>query len=134
MSAAADAGYGLYSNSDYRSFDEQEELYNEYVSLYGQDGADQLCSKPGHSEHQTGLAIDVASVSTGYFPGSAEAAWLDAHCPEYGFIIRYPYGKEYYTGYGYEPWHIRYVGEKAQEITDSGLSLEEYYGLTSAYD
>lgn len=126
VSAAAESGYSLYSLSDYRSSAEQQEIYDSYVYQLGQYGADAICALPGHSEHQTGLAIDVASYSTGYFPGTPEAAWLAANCADYGFIIRYPYGKEYATGYSYEAWHIRYVGDAAREITDSGLALEEY--------
>ena len=129
VNAAAQAGYSLYSNSDYRSYADQQALYNSYVWSYGQATADSLCSIPGHSEHQTGLAIDVASYRTGYFPGTPEAQWLADNCAAYGFIIRYPYGKEWATGYSYEAWHIRYVGDKAREITDSGLSLEEYLGV-----
>lgn len=130
VSGAAADGIGIYALSDYRSYAEQEEIYNSYVAMYGYDGANALCALPGHSEHQTGLAIDCATPDTGYFPGSAAAIWLDAHCAEYGFIIRYPYGKDAYTGYSYEPWHIRYVGSAAQDIQSSGLSLEEYFGLT----
>ncbi len=127
--AAAEAGFSLYSLSDYRSYDEQQALYNDYVYTYGQAGADAICSIPGHSEHQTGMAIDVASYATGYFPGSAEAQWLQDNCARFGFIIRYPYGKESITGYSYEAWHIRYVGSAAQEIMDQGLCLEEYLGV-----
>lgn len=128
--AAAEEGISIYALSDFRSYEEQEEIYSEYVMQYGEEGANSLCALPGHSEHQTGLAIDCATYDSGSFPGSAAAAWLDEHCAEYGFIIRYPEGHEAATGYSYEPWHIRYIGEKARQITDSGLSLEEYYGLT----
>ena len=127
--AAAD-GISIYALSDYRSYAEQEEIYNSYVAMYGYDGANALCALPGHSEHQTGLAIDCATLDSGYFPGTPAAAWLDVHCADYGFIIRYPYGKDAYTGYSYEPWHIRYIGNAAQDIQNSGLSLEEYFGLT----
>lgn len=129
VAAAAEDGYSLYALSGYRSYREQESLYSDYVYLYGQAGADAICSKAGHSEHQTGLAIDVASTATGYFPGSAEAAWLENNCARFGFIIRYPYGKESITGYEYEAWHIRYVGDAARDIMSSGLCLEEYLGV-----
>lgn len=127
--AAAEAGFSLYSLSDYRSYDEQDELYHQYIAMYGQAGADAICSKPGHSEHQTGMAIDVASAATSYFPGTAEASWLQNNCARFGFILRYPYGKEHITGYSYEAWHIRYVGDAAQDIMNSGLCLEEYLGV-----
>ena len=127
--AAAEEGISIYALSDFRSYEEQVAIYNDYVMQYGEDGANSLCALPGHSEHQTGLAIDCASYDSGYFPGSPAAAWLDEHCADYGFIIRYPAGHEAATGYSYEPWHIRYIGAKAKQITDSGLSLEEYYDL-----
>ena len=90
---------------------------------------------PGRSEHQTGWAVDVTSASMGYdllqsFIDYPEGLWINNHCSEYGFIIRYPKGKTYITGYDYEPWHLRYVGvEAAKEITASGLTLEEYLGM-----
>ncbi len=135
MAEAASAdGISLWINSGYRSYQEQEELYNGYASERGTEAADEVSSRPGHSEHQTGLAFDVNDTSFG-FEGSAEADWLTEHCPEYGFIIRFPEGKDKYTGYTYEPWHIRYLGTKlAKEITDSGLSLEEYLDITSEYN
>ena len=131
--AAAADGISLWINSGYRSYQEQEELYNGYASERGTDSADEVSSRPGHSEHQTGLAFDVNDTSFS-FENSPEADWLAEHCPEYGFIIRFPDGKEKYTGYTYEPWHIRYLGTKlAKEITESGLSLEEYLDITSEY-
>ncbi|MBR2304283.1 MAG: D-alanyl-D-alanine carboxypeptidase family protein [Ruminococcus sp.] len=131
--AAAADGISLWINSGYRSYQEQEELYNGYASERGTDSADEVSSRPGHSEHQTGLAFDVNDTSFS-FENSPEADWLAEHCPEYGFIIRFPDGKEKYTGYTYEPWHIRYLGTKlAEEITKSGLSLEEYLDITSEY-
>ena len=131
--AAAADGISLWINSGYRSYQEQEELYNGYASERGTDSADEVSSRPGHSEHQTGLAFDVNDTSFG-FENSPEADWLNAHCAEYGFIIRFPEGKDKYTGYTYEPWHIRYLGTKlAEEITKSGLCLEEYLDITSEY-
>ena len=91
---------------------------------------------PGSSEHQTGLTIDVSAKSVGYrldqsFGDTKEGKWLAKHCHEYGFIIRYPYGKEKITGYSYEPWHIRYVGISiAGYLYKNDLTLEEYYGVT----
>ena len=135
MAEAASAdGISLWINSGYRSYQEQEELYNGYASERGTESADEVSSRPGHSEHQTGLAFDVNDTSFS-FENSPEADWLNAHCAEYGFIIRFPKEKEKYTGYTYEPWHIRYLGTKlAKEITDSGLSLEEYLDITSEYN
>ena len=131
--AAAADGISLWINSGYRSYQEQEELYNGYASERGTEAADEVSSRPGHSEHQTGLAFDVNDTSFG-FENSPEADWLNAHCAEYGFIIRFPEGKDKYTGYTYEPWHIRYLGTKlAEEITKSGLCLEEYLDITSEY-
>ena len=131
--AAAADGISLWINSGYRSYQEQEELYNGYASERGTEAADEVSSRPGHSEHQTGLAFDVNDTSFS-FENSPEADWLNAHCAEYGFIIRFPEGKDKYTGYTYEPWHIRYLGTKlAKEVTESGLCLEEYLDITSEY-
>ena len=131
--AAAD-GLNIYLSSGFRSYETQNYLYNGYVYYYGQAMADTFSARPGHSEHQTGLAIDCNIISDAFI-GTPEAIWLEEHCHEYGFIIRYPQGKESITGYKYEPWHIRYIGvENAQMIHDSGLTLEEYFGISSEYD
>lgn len=123
----------LWIASGYRSYAFQAELYDGYVAQDGQDAADRYSARPGSSEHQTGLAIDLNDVSD-TFGETPEGQWVAEHCAEYGFIIRYPEGKEEQTGYMYEPWHVRYVGtETAQEITDSGLCLEEYFGIMSEY-
>ena len=132
-SAASRDGQYLYLNSGYRSYSSQQSIYNEYVYYYGYTYAEAYAARAGHSEHQTGLAIDVTN-SSGTFTGSTQAAWLAKHCADYGFILRYPEGKTDKTGYNAESWHIRYVGkELAQAITNSGLCLEEYYGITSVY-
>lgn len=132
--AAAKAGYDLYISSGFRSYATQESIYNRYVANDGKANADRYSARPGYSEHQTGLAIDLNGVSDN-FGNTATGKWVAAHCHEYGFIIRYPKGKEAQTGYMYEPWHIRYVGvEKATKIYNSGLCLEEYYGITSQYE
>ncbi len=131
--AAAKEGLNIYLSSGFRSYDYQSRIYNNYVNLYGQEKADTFSARPGHSEHQTGLAIDVNTI-TDSFADTPEAAWLAAHAHEYGFIIRYPKGKEQITGYKYEPWHIRYLGvETATAVYESGLTLEEYLGITSIY-
>lgn len=131
--AAAQEGLNIWLASGYRSYDYQSSIYDNYVSIYGSETADSFSARPGHSEHQTGLAIDVNSIDDS-FAGTPEAIWLENHAHEYGFIIRYPKGKESITGYKYEPWHIRYLGvEKATAVYNSGLTLEEYLGIDSAY-
>ncbi|SEL17475.1 D-alanyl-D-alanine carboxypeptidase family protein [Paenibacillus sp. OK003] len=119
--------------SGYRSYQRQVSIYNNNVKTKGQEYTDRVSSVPGHSEHQTGLAIDVSSPSVGnaieeVFGTSKEGQWLAEHAAEYGFIIRYPKGEEGITGYVYEPWHIRYVGtDLAPDVVKSGLTLEEYF-------
>ncbi|MBQ2957354.1 MAG: M15 family metallopeptidase [Clostridia bacterium] len=121
--AAEDEGLnGFIMTSAYRSRDKQEEIY--------QESAAGLAQKPGCSEHETGLAFDVtARTSTGSFAYTEQCRWLLAHCHEYGFIQRYPEGKESITGISYEPWHYRYVGvETAKKMKRLGVTLEEYLG------
>lgn len=131
---AAKDGITLYIVSGFRSYDLQNRLYNGYCYERGQQAADRVSARPGHSEHQSGLAFDINTTSSA-FAGTPEAIWLDKNCWRYGFIIRYMADKEEITGYSYEPWHIRYVGnEVSKKIYDSGLCLEEYYGITSSYD
>ena len=130
---AAKDGITLWIQSGYRSYETQEKLYNNYVKQSGQTKADTFSARPGHSEHQTGLTADINSADES-FEGTPEAIWLDENCYKYGFIVRYPKGKEKYTGYEYEPWHLRYIGkEKAKKLYESGLSLEEYYNIKSEY-
>lgn len=132
--AAAEAGLSLKIASGYRSYALQSRIYGNYTARDGQENADRYSARPGHSEHQSGLAIDV-NVCEDWFADSPEGIWLAEHCAEYGFIIRYPKDKEAETGYMYEPWHIRYLGkELAAAVTESGLCLEEYLGITSAYE
>ena len=127
-------GIYLYELSGYRSYATQNRLYNNYVAADGKQLADTYSARPGHSEHQSGLALDVNSVEYS-FSTTKEAKWLAANCYKYGFILRYPEGKTDMTGYIYEAWHIRYVGvEIATKIHNSGLCLEEYYGITSRYN
>lgn len=126
-------GISLWICSGFRSYWDQYYLYNNYVARDGKTEADTYSARPGHSEHQTGLAMDLNNASRSFY-GTREAAWIAAHCAEYGFIIRYPQGKENITGFIYEPWHVRYVGKDlARKITDSGLCLEEYLGIDSYY-
>lgn len=131
--AAALEGITLKVASGFRSYSYQQQLYNNYVASYGQEAADTFSARPGYSEHQTGLAIDVNTASDAFI-GTPEQLWLAAHCHEYGFIIRYPEGKQDITGYKYEPWHVRYLGkETALTVYNSGLTLEEYLGIDSVY-
>ena len=134
MAAAAQAeGLNLFVVSGYRSYDYQSTLYDSYVAQYGQEAADRFSARPGHSEHQTGLAFDVNTIDDS-FADTPEYEWLKEHCVEYGFIIRYPDGKESVTGYKFEPWHIRYLGkDTAKAVDDTGLTLEEYLGIGSEY-
>ena len=119
--------------SGWRSQEEQHEIYIRSLWENGEEFTKQFVARPGHSEHQTGLAMDINSLEQSWGE-TADGIWLAAHCAEYGFILRYPQGKEDITGYMYEPWHVRYLGiDLATAITDSGLTLEEYFGLTSVY-
>ncbi len=129
QAGAKSAGFSMPLLSGYRSYQTQANLYQRYVNRDGQALADTYSARAGHSEHQTGLAFDVGSIDDNY--GTTPAGkWLVQHCAEYGFILRYPKGKEYITGYQYEPWHIRYVGKKvAKEIMSKGITLEEYLGV-----
>ena len=132
-SAASKQGLYIYFASGYRSYDLQSRLYNDYVARDGQALADTYSARPGHSEHQSGLAIDVNSIDDS-FAVTPEAKWLADHCHEYGFILRYPKGKEDITGYQYESWHVRYVGtDLSYAIRNSGLTMEEYFGIDSKY-
>lgn len=123
----------LWIASGYRSYLFQTNLYNNYVLKDGKTKADTYSARPGHSEHQTGLAMDLNIIDSS-FEGTPEAIWIEKNCYKYGFIIRYPKGKEEITGYKYEPWHIRYLGKKlAEEVYNSGKTLEEYLNITSKY-
>ncbi len=131
--AAAAEGLSIFLVSGYRSYDDQYAIYNNYVSMDGQAAADRYSARPGHSEHQTGLAFDLNELEES-FEHEPEGIWLAENCHKYGFIIRYPKGKEHITGYMFEPWHVRYLGvELATKVYNSGLTLEEYFGITSVY-
>lgn len=128
--AAAELGLNIYQGSGYRSYQYQITCYNSLVAAYGEEHANRVSAKPGHSEHQTGYTVDCNTINEAFI-NTPEGQWLDKHCHEYGFIIRYPKGKEDITGYDYECWHIRYVGvEVATEIYEQGLTLEEYLDVT----
>ena len=128
MSDAAKAdGVSMRVISAYRTEDYQRSLYNNKVISTGKINADNYSARPGHSEHQTGLAVDISSTS-GLFEYTAAFKWLQKHAHEYGYILRYPKGKEWITGYSYEPWHYRYVGtDAARIIYEEGITYEEYY-------
>ena len=133
VNAAAKEGLNIWISSGYRSYSDQETIYANYVKEDGEELADTYSARPGHSEHQTGLAIDVNTVDDA-FGSTPEAAWLAEHAHEYGFIIRYQQGKEDITGFKYEPWHIRYVGsDVANKLYKSGQCLEEYLKIKSEY-
>lgn len=133
QAAALEDGLKMNSVSDFRSYETQETLYNNYVARDGKEAADRYSARAGHSEHQSGYTIDV-NYAGDAFHETPEAKWLAENSWKYGFIIRFPEGKEEITGYKYESWHIRYVGkEMAQKIYESGLCLEEYFGIESKY-
>lgn len=132
--AAAKEGFSLRVVSGYRSYSKQTTLYQSYKRQYGEATADTFSARPGFSEHQTGLAADIntASLRT-HFERTDTYRWLVEHCWDYGFILRYPEGKEEVTGYCFEPWHYRYVGvETALAVKESGLTFDEYMERTSS--
>ena len=125
-------GYELIARSGYRSYDTQVMLYDRYVKEDGVEAADTYSARPGHSEHQTGLTIDITSDSvhgglTETFGETDEGKWVAENAHRFGFIIRYPENRVDETGYQYEPWHLRYVGtEAATSIYNDQLILEDY--------
>lgn len=134
---AKSEGYVLKVVSAYRSYERQEAIYNNNIRKKGKESTDAVSATPGCSEHQTGLCADVSSDSVGCtieqdFGDSPEGKWLAQNSYKYGFIIRYPEGKSDITGYSYEPWHIRYVGNNlAKYLYDKNITLEEYYKTTT---
>jgi LAS superfamily LD-carboxypeptidase LdcB len=130
---AKEDGIELYATSGYRSYDRQKAIFTSKSMQYGLERANQFSAKPGESEHQTGLAMDVTSPKVDFrltqsFGETREGKWLKENAPKFGFIIRYPQGKQDITGYQYEPWHLRYVGNNhiSYEIASNGATLEEY--------
>ena len=138
VAAAKAAGSQLVIGSAYRSADTQRSLYDGYVRSSGQATADLTSARPGHSEHQTGLAIDFTNAASTCFletcfADTKEGTWLAANAHGFGFILRYPLHKTPVTGYSFEPWHYRYVGNPlASQIHVSGQTLEEFFGLPKA--
>jgi len=132
---AANQKLNIWIQSGYRSYEYQEALYNNYVSKSGKEAADTYSARKGHSEHQSGLAFDLNTIDDS-FANTLEGKWVNENCYKYGFIIRYPKGKEEKTGYKYESWHLRYVGlELAQKLYNSGnwITMEEYFDISSSY-
>ncbi|OXS53143.1 hypothetical protein B1A99_30545 [Cohnella sp. CIP 111063] len=131
--AAKDDGIELKAVSGYRSYATQKSIFESNVKRKGEEVANRTSARPGQSEHQTGLAMDVSSASASYaleesFGDTKEGKWLSKNAADYGFIIRYPKGKESITGYSYEPWHVRYVGETiAQDVANKKTTLEQYF-------
>jgi D-alanyl-D-alanine carboxypeptidase len=137
--AAKKAGYTLSAASAYRSYTTQVSVYNKEVADYGKARADSESARPGFSEHQTGLSVDIAGGGCSIedcFGTTAEGKWTTIHAYEYGYILRYTSDKTPITGYRAEAWHFRYVGKDlARQMHDSGVStLEEYFDLGAAPD
>lgn len=133
FAAANESGFELFAQSGYRSYERQVTLFAAYADEHGEEAANLFSARPGESEHQTGLAIDISSASVNYqlvidFGDTPEGKWVKENAADYGFIIRYQEGKEDITEYQFEPWHLRYVGKRAaQEISEANITLEEYF-------
>lgn len=140
FAAAKEDGEELVAASGYRSYERQKRIFESYVEIYGEEETKTFSAMPGTSEHQTGLAMDVTSAKMSFeldqsFRKTSEGKWLAEHAYEYGFVIRYPKGKDNITGYTYEPWHLRYVGkDKAEEIHNQSLTLEEFFGYMPEHE
>ena len=135
LSDSKAVGLNLWAQSGYRSYDYQKDLYNSYVKRKGKAAADKSSARPGNSEHQTGLAFDLNTITTA-FKDTAEGKWVKNNCYLYGYILRYPENSTDKTGYIFEPWHIRYVGKDlAKKLYNNGnwITMEEYFGLKSEY-
>ena len=133
FSEAKNAGIELFAVSGYRSYSRQKSYLMQKLIDVGREKADQAVAIPGSSEHQSGLAMDIASKSTNFnldesFADTKEGKWLEENAHRFGFILRYPKGKEAITNYMYEPWHFRYVGVKAAKIIyKHNWTFEEYF-------
>lgn len=136
FNAAKEDNMNLIINSGYRSYSSQKEVYEDFDKNYGEEYADNYAARPGFSEHQTGLAYDIVSPGTAGddFDKTKEFKWLQKNAHKYGFILRYPKDKEDYTGFKYESWHYRYVGEQtARIIKKEGITFDEYYAYYIEY-
>jgi len=137
FNGAATAGYSLQVSTAYRGYAYQKTLYDGYVASDGQAAADKGSARPGYSEHQTGLAVDVRNTANtcaleACFGTTPEGEWLAANAWRYGFLLRYPADKETVTGYEYEPWHFRYIGKDlATELHKDHIeTLEEFFDVS----
>ena len=123
-------GYDISSGySGFRSHEYQTNLYNRYVDNHGKEEADTYSARPGYSEHETGLSFDLLNGNEELMREKKAAKWVAENAHKYGFIVRYPEGKEDITGFMYEPWHLRYVGEIAEDIYQQQITLEEYLNV-----
>jgi D-alanyl-D-alanine carboxypeptidase len=135
IAAAKQSGIELKLASGYRSYANQAATYSNYAKTYGTSQADTFSARPGHSEHQTGLAADLEPIDgqcelDQCFGDLPEGKWLAANAYKYGFIVRYQKGAQDLTGYEYEPWHMRYIGTGlSDQINTSGQTLEQFFGL-----
>ena len=135
---AAAAGVGITAVSGFRTAEDQAHIHVSYAASYGEEAADGISARQGHSEHQTGLAVDIGNADgtcalEACFEATPAGAWAAENAHRYGFVIRYPAGRENVTGFAYEPWHLRYVGpEIAEELHQTGKTLEEFAGLPAA--
>lgn len=128
--AAKEEDLYLIITSAFRDYEFQDQLWNQYAKSQGEEWADSVAARAGHSEHQTGLTLDIVTYNSNMndFENTDEFKWLQKHAHEYGFIMRYPKDKEDITGYDYESWHYRYVGvETATKIHELGITYDEYY-------
>lgn len=137
LSDADSSNVSLKIISAYRSYDYQQQVYGGYVTQYGEEKADTISARPGHSEHQTGLAVDLGASNGACdleicFESTPAGEWIKSNAKKYGFIVRYQKDKDISTGYQYEPWHLRYVGtDIADKINASGQTLDEYFGFVA---
>lgn len=135
QTAAQNDGIDIFIKSDYRSYFDQTVIYKGYVKDHGKKEADRYSARPGHSEHQLGECVDI-NYTDESFADTPEGQWVDKNCSKYGYIIRYPAGKMDESMYIYEPWHLRYVGDKlAKKLYNNGdwITIEEYFGIDSKY-
>lgn len=131
--AAKKAGFNILIDSGYRSYKYQQDIWNDFANKIGLEETERIVAPPGASEHQTGFSFDIGYIIDGIYTNDVsekqeESNWLFDNSYKYGFIIRYPKGKEDITGYAYEPWHYRFVGiDLAKELYEYDITLEEYY-------
>jgi D-alanyl-D-alanine carboxypeptidase len=130
-------GYDIDVDSGYRSYEYQKQILDKFIESVGEERAKETIAEPGKSEHQTGLAVDFCLFINGSYidditDEQEETKWIHKNCYKYGFILRYPKGKEDITGYSYEPWHLRFVGKRlAKYIYNNNITLEEFWKKTT---